>query len=316
MTASIWKPQRVCARAAAICLVVLATLLQACATPSLDRGKNHIARAVIVLEQQRDADSLAAAALLSSSDLFGKNENRASSLIARATLAAPDRADLAWLQARICQETPGCDSPPFEAKVRNLDPSNGAGWLGALARAAAAKDDEAMNEALRPISQTARVDIYYTRLIGTLSPKVAQTGSVSLSEAAVAVIGVMAAQAIPPYQSVSNACKGERLTQADVSKLCQGVARAFENGDAVITEMIGVAIAKRVWPEDSPEWKAAVDKRRVYEYQSKLLLEVDETRDATNINRYIAWCSHYRREQEVFRAELVDAGKNPDPPSP
>src|SRR4029077_170588 len=202
MTASIWKPQRACARAAANCLVVLGTLLQACATPSLDRVKNHIARAVVVLEQQRDADSLAAAALLSSSELFGKNENRASSLIARATLAAPDRADLAWLQARICQETAGCDSQPFEAKVRNLDPSNGAGWLGALARAVAAKDDEATNEALTAISQTARVDIYYTRLIGTLSPKVAQTGSVSLSEAVVTVIGVMAAQTIPPYQSV------------------------------------------------------------------------------------------------------------------
>jgi hypothetical protein len=39
----------------------------------------------------------------------------------------------------------------------------------------------------------------------------------------------------------------------------------------------------------------------------------DATPDATKINRYIALCGQYRREQDVFRAELVDAGKNPDP---
>ena len=315
MTASIWKPQRARVRAAAICLVVLATLLQACATRSLDRVKDHSARAVILLEQKHDADSLAAAALLSSGDLFGKNENRASSLIARATLAAPDRADLAWLQAMICQETAGCDSQPFEAKVRNLDPSNGAGWLGALARAAAVKDDGATNEALRVISQADRVDIYYTRLIGTLTPKVAQTGSMSLGEAVTVVIGVLAAQAIPAYQAVSNACKGDLLLQANLVSLCQGVARAFENGDTYITEMIGVAIAKRVWPPDSPEWRAAAEARRLFDYQSKLFGEIERT-DTASTNRYIALCRQYRREQDVFRAELVDAGRNPDPPSP
>ncbi len=104
--------------------------------------------------------------------------------------------------------------------------------------------------------------------------------------------------------------------QADVLDLCQGVAGAFENGDTVVTEMVGVAIAKRVWPEDSPQWKAAADARRVYEYRSKLLLEVDSTAGAVNMNRYIALCTQYRREQDVFRAELVDAGKNPDPRAP
>jgi hypothetical protein len=217
----------------------------------------------------------------------------------------------------ICQKTPGCDTQPFEAKVRNLDPSNGAGWLGALSRAAAAKDDDATNAALRAISQTDRVDIYYTKLIGTLSPKVVHTGSMSLSEAVTAVIGVLAAQGLPAYQSVSNACKGDRLMQANVLNLCQGVARAFENGDTFVTEMIGVAIAKRVWPPESPEWKAAADARRLYDYQSGHWVELaPKTDSAAGIKRYLALCSQYRREQEVFRAELVDAGVNPDPPKP
>jgi hypothetical protein len=317
MTASIWKLRRACTWTTGICMVFLVAFLQAWATPALDKTQDHIARAIVILQQEHDADSLAAAALLSSSDASAKNGNRAASLMARAALAAPHRADLAWLQAMICQKTPGCDTQPFEAKVRSLDPSNGAGWLGALSRAAAAKDDDATNASLRAISQTDRVDIYYTKLIGTLSPKVAQTGSMSLSEAVTAVIGILAAQGLPAYQSVSNACKGDRLMQANVLNLCQGVARAFENGDTFITEMIGVAIAKRVWSPESPEWKAAADARRLYDYQSEHWVDLaPKTDSAAGMKRYLALCSQYRREQEVFRAELVDAGVSPDPPNP
>jgi hypothetical protein len=296
-----------------ICLVALAALMPACSTDSFERVRKDVAHAAIALEREHDADSLAAAALLSGSFMFGKDPKRALSLIAGATAAAPAREDIAWLQAAICQQAPPCDAGPFEGRLRKLDPSNGAGWLGELDRAWAAQDTERTNEALRAIGQTDRVNLYYTTLIAKLTPKIAETGSIALDEATIAVTGALAGETVSSYPAVSQACKGERLMQADVPKLCQGVARAFENGDAVITEMVGVAIAKRVWSEDSPEWKAALDKRRVYEYQSKLLLEVDATPDATKINRYIALCGQYRREQDVFRAELVDAGKNPDP---
>ena len=188
--------------------------------------------------------------------------------------------------------------------------------MGELDRAWTAKDDERTSAALKAIGQTNRVDVYYTTLIARLTPKIAETAAISLDETSIAVVGALASEAIPPYASASRACKGERLTHDNVLTLCQGVARAFESGDTVITEMIGVAIAKRVWPEDSPQWKAAADARRVYDYRSKLVLEVDFTSGAVNIKRYIALCSEYRREQDVLRAELIDAGKNPDPPAP
>jgi hypothetical protein len=296
-----------------VCAVLL-TLLQACAS-SFDRVKSHTSRSVSVLEHQQDADSLAAAALLTSSDLFGKDPKRASSLIARATAAAPDRADLAWLRARICEEAPPCDAQPFDLRVRALDPSNGAVWLGALARSWDAKDDAGTNEALSAIGQTDRVDVYYTGLVAKLTPKIAQAGSISVSEASVPLIGTLASLTIPAYQSASTACKGDRLNQDGVVSLCQGLARAFENGDSFITQMVGVAIAKRVWPENSPEWQAAVDARQLYEYRTKLWAELPLQTDA-GVDRYIALCSQYRREQDVLRAELVDAGKSPDPPKP
>lgn len=300
-----------------VCAAALLALLQACVS-SFDRVKGHTSRSVAVLEHAQDADSLAAAALLTSSDLFGKDPKRASSLIARATAAAPDRADLAWLQARICQDAPPCDALPFDIRVRTLDPSNGAGWLGALTRSWNAKDDAGTDEALGAISQTDRVDIYYTGLVAKLTPKIAQAGSMSLGEASVPLIGSLASLTIPAYESASKACKGDRLSQNGVVGLCQGLARAFENGDSFMTEMVGLKIATRVWPENSPEWQAAVDARRRFDYQGKLWAELPDPgkTEAEGMQNHLTLCSQYRREQDVFRAELIAAGKNPDPPVP
>ncbi len=163
----------------AICLAVLPMLLQGCAS-SEDRLNREISRSVATLERQQDADSLAAAALLSGNDIFGtghRDQKHAASLIARATSAAPDRPDLAWLQATLCEQTPSCGALPFEVRVRELDPTNGVGWLGELARSWAANDEAGTNKALQAVAQSDRVDIYYTRLIATLTPKVAEAGS-------------------------------------------------------------------------------------------------------------------------------------------
>jgi len=302
----------------AICLTVLPMLLQGCVS-SVDRLNREISRSVVTLERQQDADSLAAAALISSNDIFGKNQKdqrHGASLIAQAVATAPDRADLAWLQASICQQISSCDVRPFEVRVRTLDPSNGVGWLGELARSWAASDEAGTNKALQAIAQSDRVDIYYTRLIARLTPRVAEAGSITLDEASVAVIGALAMESIPAYTSVSHACKGERLQQPDVVTFCRGVAKAFENGDSWVSEMVGVAIAKRVWPENSPEWQAAVDARRRFDYQSKLWTELPIKAATESMQDHIYLCSQYRREQDVLRAELIAAGKNPDPPVP
>jgi hypothetical protein len=92
----------------------------------------------------------------------------------------------------------------------------------------------------------------------------------SLREAEVVIIGLLAADALPTYHVASKACMGERPQRLEVTEICRGVAKAFEQGDTYITEMIGIQIAKRVWPEQSVEWRAASDARRLFEYRSKL----------------------------------------------
>jgi len=209
--------------------------------------------------------------------------------------------------------TGACDPAPIERRLRELDPTNGTGWWAAMARAGATHDSEGTDAALA-ISHSERVDIYWTTLIAHLSRAVANTKKMSLEESEVAVIGNLASQAIPPYQYISTSCKGERLQQPGVTEICRGVAKALQNGDTYITEMTGVAIAKRVWPEDSAEWKAAAEERRVYEYRSKLYSKL-ERRAITHPEEYLTLCAQNRRETDLFAAQLTAAGYDPNPPA-
>jgi hypothetical protein len=289
----------------------LSLVLMSCTTsPAAKESKDdlQLKRTAASLIKRTDADSLAAAGLLS----LSINRYNSLALIARATAAEPERADLAWLQAQVCGGVASCDPEPIERRLRELDPSNGAGWLGALGRANSSKDDEARDAALVAIGHSDHVDIYWTTLIARLSRATEQT--MSLPEAEVLVIGLLAAQDVPAYRAAPNACKGERLQRAEVVEVCRGVAKAFERGDTYITEMIGVAIAKRVWSEDSPEWIAATEARRVYEYRSRFWAALD-VRDTSHANEYLTLCAQNRREQDVLVAQLIAVGKNPNPPS-
>ena len=204
--------------------LLLGSLLLAGCASSMVTMERHRERAVAPLQRQSDADSLAAAGLFQ----VPKNRAQALDLLARAEAAEPTRADLVWLRLQVCQAETSCDPQPEEQKLRALSPTNGAGWLGALERAAHEKDDAAMDAALAAIAHTERVDIYWTTLIGRLSTAAARTGKMSLDEAMLTVIGIVSATAIPAYLPASRSCKGDRLQRDDMREVCQGVAQAFK----------------------------------------------------------------------------------------
>ncbi len=237
-------------------------------------------------------------------------------LLARATAAAPGRPDLAWLEMQACQQSRGCDAEPRELRLRALDPANGAGWLNAIARASAANDEAAKLAALAELARTQRVDTYWTTLVAHLTSALADTGGVPLADALVDVIGALAVQSIAAYKSTADLCLGQRLGDAGRLEDCQHVAAAFEQGDTYITSMIGAAIAQRLWPADSPQWQAAEQSRRDHEYRSGLWTrsEAGLLRDPQWVRKFLALCAHNHREQDVYRIELVDEGKSPDPP--
>jgi hypothetical protein len=184
--------------------------------------------------------------------------------------------------------------------------------MGALNRADSSKNEEAKDAALTAIASSARVDIYYTTLIARLSRATAETKAVSLDEAAASVIGIVAGVVIPAYGVISRACRGEQLQRPEVTEDCRRAARALERGDSSLTEMVGVAIAQRVWTQDSPQWKEATEARRVFEYRSKL---AEERWSTSSLDEYVTLCAQNPREQDVLLAAVLAAGKDPSPPT-
>ena len=106
-----------------------------------------------------NADELAGDALQA---LAESDAQRALAAIARANLVAQNRPDLAWLHARICMLTPGCEPEPIEARLRKLAPDNGVVWLGPLARAQARQDKRVEEQILEAMSRAQRFDLYWT----------------------------------------------------------------------------------------------------------------------------------------------------------
>ena len=302
-----WNPSK------RILVVVLSASFLSCLASCHAQSSNAdetLVRVSALLARESDADSLAAAAVLS----ITQGSAQALSLIDKAIAAAPTRADLIWLKIQFCQRTASCDSEPLEQRLRQMDSTNGAGWMNALARADLAKQQAEKDAALKAISRSDHMDIYWTTLIAHLGRAVAQTKIMSARESEVVVIGLLAAQTLPAYAVVSNACKGELLSVSEVVETCRGIAKSFQRGDTYVTEMIGVVIAKRVWPKNSPEWQAASDARALYEYRSKLFAEL-EVDDEAHAEKYLALYALNRREQDVILATIIAAGKSPFPPA-
>jgi hypothetical protein len=295
-------------------ILLLTLLLQACTTARTQQ--RHFNQAFTQLEHSTDADSLAAAAMLSQFTAPHPREETRHALLARAVAAAPQRADLVWLGIQACRDIPACDLEPEVDRLRALDPSNGAGWLNAVARANAAGDEAAKIAALSALARAERVDVYWTTLIVHLTRALAATHQLPLHQALVDIIGTVDPGALPNYTPTLSLCKGERLNNDEVLQDCRRVASAFEQGDTFITEDVGLTIAKRVWPADSTEWKAAQEETRVATYRTHASgqLELKSGVGARWAQEFLSLCEQNRREQDVALAQIVKAGKSPDPP--
>ncbi|MBV8144662.1 MAG: hypothetical protein JO184_06615 [Gammaproteobacteria bacterium] len=260
-----------------------------------------------------DPDALAAAALLG--DLRPDGAHVRLALIARATDQAPQRPELIWLQLQICHQVKTCDPEPIEANLRNVDPGNGAGWSGQLARAWERKDAAQVRKGLVAVGNSERFDIYWNPLIATTANAMVGTKTMGPSEALVDVIGVLAAQAIPAYQSLTHACQGASLEEPDTLTACRRVAAVLQRGDTYITEMIGTSIAKRVWPEGSAEYQDAVEASRVARYRIDIVAAIGARSpwNKESAAQHLRLLATHRTEQEVALAEITNAGKSPNP---
>jgi hypothetical protein len=141
-------------------LLAALLMLTACASQEPQRGTATSSAATQT--PSGNPDELAGDALQA---LAAGNGQRALAAIARANLIAPKRPDLAWLHARICMLSPGCEPEPVESRFRKLAPDNGVVWLGPLARAQTRSDKRVEDQILEAMSRAQRFDLYWTGLV-------------------------------------------------------------------------------------------------------------------------------------------------------
>ena len=277
-----------------------------------DRQTERIEKSLIAAG---DADSLAAAAMLG----FGPTITPVQRLMwmGRAVSQAPDRPDLVWLNLRLCGQVQGCDPEPLEVQLRALDPDNGAAWFDSIGRAERRQDAAAVREGLAAIATTKRFDMYWNATIVHITNAILRSRTMEQRTALVAAIGVASAIAIPPYQTILNACKGDQLQDEGVLDTCRQVSTVMRGGDTYLTEMVGIAIAKRAWPEGSATYVDAVSARRVghYRMDEDAKLSIHRFLFSEYAAKRLHLMVEKRSEQEVILAEILDAKMSPNPPS-
>jgi hypothetical protein len=238
-------------------------------------------------------------------------------LIERAVAEAPDRPDLVWLNIRLCAQVEGCDSQPLEAQLRALSPENGAAWVDSIGRAGRRNDGIEVRKDLAAIAASRRFDTYWNTTIVHVTDAILKTHTMDSPAAFVASIGIASALSLPAYQTIVNACKGDQLQDPDLLRSCRQVSTVMRGGDTYITEMIGIAIAKRTWPEGSLEHIDAVSAKRTahYRMQADAKLNLDHLSSTAYVEKHLQLMMAKTTEQDVVLAEIVDAKLNPDPPS-
>jgi hypothetical protein len=315
---------------------LLALCVAGCAAWAAKQYERKVAATRAALIAAGDADSLAAAGLLGDAPITaaliaaghgdlraeaGLNdalENAAASrlaLITRAAEEAPDRPDLTWLRLQSCTQVKSCNPEPIADHLRAVDPTNAAAWIGVIADRSERQDPEQTRTALLAIANTDRFDVYWNPLIVNTANAIIKTKTMDSATALVAVLGMVTAQTIPPYGPLFHACKGPSLQQADIVAACRRVSTVLRRGDTYITELIGIAIAMRVWPERSTEYQDAVEARRTahYRMETEANLSLREKWDDAYAERYIRLLATHHTEQEAALEQIVSAGINPNP---
>lgn len=270
----------------------------------------RLQQTVRLLEGADDADSLAAASVLS----VGEAPAQRLDLMARAVERAPVRADLLWLELQMCAPIDSCDSTPIEQRLHAADPGNAAAWAVSVRRAGERGDAVTVNAVIEAMAASERFDIYWNELILHTTNAVLKVHTLNPQSALVDVIGFLSARAIPAYKQIGHACRGEALSEATWLATCRRLAAVLRAGDTYITEMFGVSIDERVWPEDSAEFQESATAKQLARYRMQASVDVTSFGDAKHLQRYFELLAMHRTEQEVVAAELMDAGVSPTPP--
>ena len=297
--------------------VLLAALfvLAACAGSAPQRGTN--APGASAPTPSGNSDELAADALQA---LVDRDAPRALASIARANLLSQNRPDLAWLHARVCMLTPGCEPEPIEARLRKLAPDNGVVWLGPLARTQSRQDKRAEEQILEAMSRAQQFDLYWTGLVWKLSaarnknaPQAGTPGAPTqpLTEALDKTTEILSSAVVPAFKPLSTACGQDRVKDPAARARCDRIAQAMQRSDTTLVEGLGLGIAQRLATPASPEATVLDERASTLSYRTQAagaVVRSQVERDKFSA-QMIELMKKLPREQDVSLAILRWAGQ-------
>jgi hypothetical protein len=228
-----------------------------------------------------DARSLATAAALSFAGASSQRLKAADStaaksaaveLAARASELDAENPSIAWLRLQLCAATPGCDIRDPATTMRWLDADNGAVWMATLAVANKDRDSVEIDRVLADMAQGSRFDLYGNRLIVLMfdSLKLAAdalpagyvpSDLTRLSEA----IAITGTETVPPFAPLLAVCRDPGA--AERRENCLKLSKAMQHGDAVVTQMAGLTLERRLSAPDGKEARSIAERRRVLEWR-------------------------------------------------
>jgi hypothetical protein len=316
--------------------LVLASALSvniADAAPPKTEADNYAAwraAAARALEARADARSLATAAALTvagppsrSKTDTARAATAALDLAVKASELEPNDPAIAWLRLKLCSDAPGCDIRDAATTMRWVDADNGAAWLPTLAGAQRDKDTVQVDRVLADMAEGTRFDLYGNRTAVMIFDALKRTRAqlpanylksdlTRLTEA----MDIAGAAVIPSFSPVINACR-EAATM-ERREACLNLSKTMQKADAVIAQLVGFAIEKRLTPADSKEMRLIAERRRLLEWRTASA-NVSDTpllpwlRNARARSR-LAKMRAMPREEDVCIALLKEHGVTLDPP--
>jgi hypothetical protein len=244
-------------------------------------------------------------------------------LVKLAAEKAPERRDIAWLYSQLCSQANGCQAEGIESRLRRLDPANASVWLAPLSRARLRGDVAAENEILEAMAKGERFDIYWNSLISKmavvagadatahLGPTTPDVLTTSLND----VIGWVSAVALPRFSPLSESCSNERAANPAIAQRCARIAAILMRGDSYIAESVGLGIAERLAPPNSPQAAnvAAQIRRARYQRDTAGQIIAGQVERDKFSREMIKLMATQRREQDVFLA-VIRWGRQPTEP--
>lgn len=231
------------------------------------------------LAARGDAHSLATAAALTflgppsrSKIDTGKAASAALELATKASEQAPDDPAISWLHLQFCANAPGCDIRDAATTMRWVDADNGAAWLPTLAIAQKDRDTIEVDRVVADMAQDARFDLYENRatvlmfdalknMHMQLPANYLNSDLARLTEA----LGIAGAAVIPSFSPLINACRD--AASAERREACLKLSKTMQRADAVMAQLVGFAIEKRLTPLDGKEQRAIAERRHVLEWR-------------------------------------------------